>query len=725
MDDVATMRRHLQREDRLESRGWLESATGERRRSERGSAGERERLEKFTTSSSSISRSDHRHLISFDFLVIFILYADVFQREEDGIWPESASFQDGCGMKPVPSSWKGICEEGEEFDPSVACSRKLIGARYYLQGFEHTYGRITNSNHERNEYKSARDFIGHGTHTASIASGSIVKNASFFDFGHGIARGGAPMSRIAVYKVCWNQDSEGKCMEEDILAAFDDALHDGVNVISASFGGIPPLSPFFASSADIGSFHASQLGINVVFSAGNDGPSPSLVANVAPWSLSVAASSIDRTFPTQLFIDYFFSITGQSFNSKQIKAILDDGISYFDNGICKARNWNNKTASGKLILCFSTIGPVTIGSATIAALLANASGLIFAEAMTEQIPDVDIIPTIRVNIDQGTEILDYIGLSQKKPKVEVTPSKTKIGQSPAPTIAYFSSRGPSSLAPDILKPDITAPGINILGAWPPHTPPTLLPIDRRSISWNFQSGTSMSCPHVSGVVALLKSAHPTWSQAAIQSAISTTAYTRDTTQDDILDGGSMKVADPFDIGFGHIDPLKAMDPGLVYDMSISDYVIFLCSIGYHKAQIRNMLLIPPNLNINCPKESMNTYAHLNLPSITVSNLDSQITIERTLRYVGRGIGVYFASVTKPDGVDVIVWPRVLIFSNHCKERSYYITVTPSKHSSGRYDFGEIVWQDKEHRVRSPLIICVNNNRVDVVDGDNFTVHSNI
>ncbi|KAK9123415.1 hypothetical protein Sjap_013017 [Stephania japonica] len=197
--------------------------------------------------------------------------------------------------------------------------------------------------------------------------------------------------------------------------------------------------------------------------------------------------------------------------------------------ICKARNWNNKTATGKLILCFSTIGPVSIGSATIAALVANASGLIFAEAMTQQIPDVDIIPTIRVNIDQGTQILDYIGLSQKKPKVEVTTSKTKIGQSPAPAIAFFSSRGPSSLAPDILK----------------------------------------------------------------------VPYTKDTTQDDILDGGSMNVADPFDIGFGHINPLKAMDPGLVYDMSTRDYVTFLCSLGYNKAQIKNMLRIPSKIGRHC------------------------------------------------------------------------------------------------------------------------------
>lgn len=74
----------------------------------------------------------------------------------------------------------------------------------------------------------------------------------------------------------------------------------------------------------------------------------------------------------------------------------------------------------------------------------------------------------------------------------------------------------------LLQPDITAPGVNILAAWTPKTSPTLLPIDSRSVNWNFDSGTSMSCPHISGIVALLKSAHPDWSPAMIKSAIMTT-----------------------------------------------------------------------------------------------------------------------------------------------------------------------------------------------------------
>lgn len=133
--------------------------------------------------------------------------------------------------------------------------------------------------------------------------GSIVQNASFFNLGQGTARGGAPRARLAVYKTCWNKDLDGMCTETDIMAAFDDALRDGVNIISASFGLRPPLFPFFASTADIGSFHAMQMGVSVVFSAGNSGPDPSLVGNVAPWSICVAASSTDRKFPTQILLD--------------------------------------------------------------------------------------------------------------------------------------------------------------------------------------------------------------------------------------------------------------------------------------------------------------------------------------------------------------------------------------------------------------------------------------
>ncbi|PIA54016.1 hypothetical protein AQUCO_00900532v1 [Aquilegia coerulea] len=622
-----------------------------------------------------------------------------------GIFDTASSFQESPDIGPIPSSWKGTCVKGEKFDPTIACNRKLIGARYYLKGLEQMFGPL-NSSSGNDEYRSSRDFLGHGTHTASTAVGSIVTNASFSRLAMGIARGGAPRSRLAVYKVCWSIQLDGRCTEADILAGFDDALHDGVDVISASFGGSAPLLPFFVSSSDIGSFHATQLGINVVFSGGNDGVEPGLVANVAPWSICVAASSIDRKFSTQLIINNNFTIMGESFNLIKMKASLVYGSRYFNGGSCNIDNWNKKSATGKIILCFSTVGSVLASEASIAAFAANASALIFVEPMTKQFSEVDIIPIIRIPIDQGTRILHYIAQSPKDPKVLVQPSKTTIAQSPAPAVAYFSSRGPSSLAPDILKPDITAPGINILAAWPPKSPPTLLPIDHRSVNWNIQSGTSMSCPHVSGVVALLKSAHPDWSPAAIKSALMTTAETRDISGDHILAGGSMKLTDPFDIGAGHINPVKALDPGLVYDMSTQDYVVFLCNIGYNEKQIKNIVGQSSCIDTSCPK-TKSSNAELNFPSITISNLQHSMTIKRTVRNVGHSNAIYFVKIVNPHGVHVEIWPKMLIFSSHCREKSYYVTITPEKHSQGRFDFGEIVWSDGHHYVRIPFVVCVN------------------
>ncbi|XP_058001631.1 subtilisin-like protease SBT3.18 isoform X2 [Hevea brasiliensis] len=643
---------------------------------------------------------------------------------DSGIWPESDSFKEEPCLWPIPPSWKGQCVKGEGFEPRKACNRKLIGARYYLKGFEQQFGPL-NKSCGNSEYRSARDFLGHGTHTASTAVGSIVKNGSFFGFGQGTARGGAPRARLAVYKICWGKNLEGKCAEADILAAFEDALRDGVHIISASFGSPPPLAPFFFSSADIGSFHAMQFGVSVVFSAGNDGPAPSLVGNVSPWSICVAASTIDRTFPTQIVLGSDFSVTGESFITKEIKGKLANAEMYFTAGICMLENWTKKSATGKIILCFSNIGPIPSSEiAQKAVKTANGLALIFVEPPTNQIADVDIIPTVRVDISQGTQIQYYLAQFPKLPVVRILPSRTVIGKSPAPVVAPFSSRGPSSISPDFLKPDLTAPGINILAAWPPKTPPTLMPSDDdRSVNWNFQSGTSMSCPHVSGVAALIKSAHPHWSPAAIRSALMTTASTRDTTLDSILAGGSMEVSDPFDIGSGHINPLKAMDPGLVYDMKTRDYIIFLCNIGYTQEQIKKMILPSPGTDITCcsylPKTNMNM--NINYPSITVSNLQSSTTIKRTVRNVGtKKNAIYFVRIVKPNGVEVVVWPRVLIFSCFKEEFSYYVTLKPLKKSQGRYDFGEIVWSDGFHYVRSPLVVVVNT-----IGGDDSAIVSSI
>ncbi|XP_024025682.1 subtilisin-like protease SBT3.18 [Morus notabilis] len=373
------------------------------------------------------------------------------------------------------------------------------------------------------------------------------------------------------------------------------------------------------------------------------------------------------------------------------------------------------TRPGRVLLCFSDTGGVSItfGDAVRAALKIKASALIFAEPVPRP-EGPDLIPTIRIDFIQGDQLRKYQQtFTDGIPKVKIGPTKAVIRKSVAPRVAYFSSRGPSSIEPDILKPDISAPGLNILAAWPTKTPPIPgngIIDDNRTVEWNFQSGTSMSCPHVSGIVALLKSAHPNWSPAALRSALMTTAYTRDNSLDEILsDGSPTKVSDPFDIGAGHVDPVRAMDPGLVYDMKTSDHILFLCNLGYTQEQIQVLLLPCPSPDlIRCPKSRKPNF-NLNYPSITVSNLRSTVTIKRTVRNVGPcKCALYFSSVVEPNGVQVVVWPKVLFFSWFREEVTYHVTLIPRKKSQGRYDFGEIVWSDySSHKVTSPLVVRVN------------------
>lgn len=139
--------------------------------------------------------------------------------------------------------------------------------------------------------QSPRDSVGHGSHTASIAAGAVVSKASLYGFRAGTARGGVPSARIAVYKIC-RYDG---CFDEDILAAFDDAIADGVDIISVSAGGILALE-YFSDSIAIGAFHSMKNGILTSNSAGNGGPHYASVVNLSPWSLSVGASTTDKKF---------------------------------------------------------------------------------------------------------------------------------------------------------------------------------------------------------------------------------------------------------------------------------------------------------------------------------------------------------------------------------------------------------------------------------------------
>lgn len=158
----------------------------------------------------------------------------------------------------------------------------MIGARYYNLG------------EDTGMDLSPTDQDGHGTHTSSTAAGSSVKRASLYGLAKGTARGGVPNGRIAMYKVC---GSFG-CSDMNILAALDDAISDGVDIISVSIGG--PVKDFMDDVLAIGSFHAMKKGILTVCAGGNEGPSQGTVNNIAPWILTVAATNMDREFHTMV-----------------------------------------------------------------------------------------------------------------------------------------------------------------------------------------------------------------------------------------------------------------------------------------------------------------------------------------------------------------------------------------------------------------------------------------
>jgi subtilisin family serine protease len=202
----------------------------------------------------------------------------------------------------------------------------------------------------------------------------------------------------------------------------------------------------------------------------------------------------------------------------------------------------------------------------------------------ELIADSHVLPAAFVGAKAGKAVRDYLN-SDRRPGTIIFYDTTYFSEE-TPFLTYFSSRGPNSVSPDILKPDIIAPGLNILAAWPENLSPSELPSDKRRTKFNLLSGTSMSCPHVSGLAALLKAVHPDWSPAALKSALMTTAYVTNNKGNPIKDSSlAGSPATPFDIGAGHVNPERAREPGIVYDISTEDYVNYLCSLNYSSSEL--------------------------------------------------------------------------------------------------------------------------------------------
>nr|CAB3474525.1 unnamed protein product [Digitaria exilis] len=586
---------------------------------------------------------------------------------DTGIWPESRSFNDE-GYGPVPARWKGVCQVGQGWDRSN-CSRKIIGARFYSAGIDEAI--------LKDEYLSARDFDGHGTHTASTTAGSVVEAASFHGLAAGAARGGAPRARIAVYKSLWGPGGHGS--SATVLAAIDDAIHDGVDVLSLSLAA-PGENSF-------GALHAVQKGITVVYAAGNDGPIPQTVENTAPWVITVAASKVDRSFPTAITLgnkqqivvrDNHYTTKGRTHPGAFSQAFKTEART------CTADALNGTDVKGKIVLCLPLERPLvqmplTFFSVALQNVLdAGGSGFIFAQyeldALDATADCEEGFPCVLVDINTGKLIGKYID-GTSSPMAKIEPARTITGDEVlAPKVASFSSRGPSTDFADIIKPDIAAPGSNIIAA--------------KKNSYAILSRTSMATPHVAGIAALLKALHPKWSPAAIKSAIVTTASVTDERGMPILaEGLPRKVADPFDYGGGHISPNRAAYPGLIYDIDPRYYNYFFGCIITTSASC-NSTWVPAYL--------------LNLPSISVPDLRYPVTISRTVTNVGEVDAVYHAAIESPAGVKVEVEPSVLIFNAANKVHTFKVKLSPVWRLQGSFTFGSLTWYNGQKSVRIPI-----------------------
>uniref|UniRef100_A0A2P2KWG6 Uncharacterized protein MANES_04G146100 n=1 Tax=Rhizophora mucronata TaxID=61149 RepID=A0A2P2KWG6_RHIMU len=622
---------------------------------------------------------------------------------DTGIWPEHPSFSDN-GLSDVPKTWKGVCETGPDF-PAKSCNKKLIGARAFYYGYD-SY--LENSIQESSrESRSPRDTEGHGTHTASTAAGSVVQNASFYQYAGGVARGMASKARVAAYKICWSLG----CFDSDILAAMDQAIEDGVHVISLSVGADAYAPQYYVDSIAVGAFGAAQHGIVVSCSAGNSGPDTYTAVNIAPWIITVGASTIDREFPGDVLLG-----DGRTFGG--VSLYSGDPLPDFKLPLVYARDCGNRycyigslspsKVQGKIVLCDrGRNARVEKGSAV---KLAGGLGMIMAntnDSGEELIADSHLLPATMVGAITGDKIRDYIKFAQF-PTATIVFRGTVIGSSPpAPKVAAFSSRGPNHLTPEILKPDVIAPGVNILAGWTGANGPTDLDIDPRRVQFNIISGTSMACPHVSGIAALLRNAHPNWSPAAIKSALVTTAYTLDDSGESIKDLATGQESTAFIHGAGHVDPNKALDPGLVYDIELNDYITFLCAIGYDSSRIAIFVKEPTSLNI-CEDKSGRP-GNLNYPSFSVLFHDNKdvVTYKRVLKNVGSVVdAVYEVKVNAPANVDIAVLPCKLAFSAENQTLSYEITFSSvglaGSSSISSPGFGFIEWSDGVHQVRSSI-----------------------
>ena len=606
---------------------------------------------------------------------------------DTGIWPEHPSFADDGtypAHDPLDETVGSSCNFGNgaknKDDAPFTCNNKLIGARDMLK----TYRALVPS--DPDEFWSARDDDGHGTHTASTAAGNANVQATIFGKKVGVISGVAPRAQIIAYKALGN----GGGFTSDLVRAIDQAVEDGVDVINYSVGGGAQL----VSGDTIAFLFAADAGVYSSVSAGNDGPGPETIGGPAdsPWVTAVGANSMTRFFQGTAKMNDGPIVKGASITKGTRSLPIVDAAKVGTSDLCLAGSLDPAKVKGAIVLCRRGGNGRIAKGAEVAA--AGGAGMILYNASNDDnlFTDNHFVPTVHVDLRDGEKIKKYIATT-KRPRAQITDT-AKVTTIPyAPSMTIFSSRGPNPTAADVIKPDITGPGLQILAGATPFPTPGAEPAGEL-----FQAiaGTSMSAPVIAGAYALLKQAHPDWSAAAAKSALMTTANTN------VKDNDRVTQAGPFAMGSGEVRLGKvnaagsAFNPGLVYDAGFFEYLGFLCDTDTGAVAPADCADLAAG---GIPTDA----SDLNYPSIAVAELPGSQTVTRTVTSVASTTVTFVPTVVAPAGFTATVSPSSLTIAPG-KSASYKVVLTNVSAPLGEWSTGSLTWSGSGFSVRSPIAV---------------------
>ena len=545
---------------------------------------------------------------------------------DSGIWPEHPSMSDPDPFgKPYapPAIAPAACDFGNTAanpnDAPFTCNNKLIGAYNMLNTYKALNALLPG------EFDSARDDGGHGTHTATTTAGNGGVAASLFGVSYGAVSGIAPRAQVIAYRVCANAG----CYQSDSVAAVNQAIADGVDVINFSIsGGENP----YSDAVELAFANAYDNGVFIAASAGNSGPTPETVAHRGPWTMTVAASTSNRHFLSTLTLT---ADNGDTLNFTGVT--VTDGIQT-PTPVVKASpiNCNNPAApgtyTGQIVICErGTIARVLKGYNV---LQGGASGMIlYNPALQGLSTDNHYLPSVHIEYPDGGTLVNFMDTHTGVMGTFTPGTATTV---PGDVMASFSSRGGPNQALGISKPDITAPGVQILAG---HTPlPATSAGGPAGELFQAIQGTSMSSPHIAGAAALVAAQNPDWTPGQIKSALMTTANTVVVKED------GTTPATPFDTGSGRVNLARAGWAPLTFDETAARYMAY-----------EDVLWLA------------------NYPSLYVPNLAGSLTVQRTVEDQTGVRSTWRLSVSSPSDLRVTVPMMSVVPANG--RHAFLITVS--------------------------------------------------